>query len=587
MRRAAWAAVFCAVALSGGCDSHTRSAINHPRVREGTIRQPDLERLARRRPVSVDFVSGRRGYLATEVGLILRTNDGGVTWAAAGAPIRNLADIDFISARHGFAITRRNVLLSTHDGAHSWQRVHRFPPDPNGFGAGVVFVDPTHAWVLPSSGPLYRTRDSGRTWDPLSLPCGEYDHPAGPSFLDERSGYLVCGGQPAAGNQEKALYVTNDGGDTWTERSGTYVLHPNAGRTVPATGYASGLQFRNTKMGLLSAARGGIFRTQTGGLTWRQVFYAEDIGDFTWPTSRRLFALFSSGALRSDDAGGHWRRVFPPGFADPSGPIAFFSSKEGIAFGAPELLGDEQAVLATHDRGRTWFRRGEVPQLRGLIEQVFRFGRVVLVTDGNTLVRSEDRGRQWRRISALPSQSHGWFSFVSADVGFFADDRHRLSRTDDGGSTWKVVAQKTRQLQGAVFVSTRDAFVVDYGPPPPDDGTKHLGPLPRLLHSDDGGKSWGAVDTPLENLTGIYALDDEHWWIFASAHCTLAKPCRSGQILRTADGGRHWDLVLLPATLDVQTASFASATVGFAGAPAGGLYRTNDGGVTWSYVYPG
>lgn len=198
------------------------------------------------------------------------------------------------------------------------------------------------------------------------------------------------------------------------------------------------------------------------------------------------------------------------------------------------------------------------------------------------------RGRTWRKVFALPQRRRGWFSFVSPRTGFIADDRGQLLQTEDGGSTWKVVARKTRDLQGAVFVSAKEALLVDYGPPPPDDGQKHLEPSPRLLHSDDGAKTWNAIDAPLQNITAVTALDVDHWWVFANAGCTFTKPkpCRTSRILRTADAGDHWDLIRFPRTLDVVAGSFVTPTVGFAGSPWSGYFRTDDGGVTWRVVYP-
>jgi photosystem II stability/assembly factor-like uncharacterized protein len=171
-------------------------------------------------------------------------------------------------------------------------------------------------------------------------------------------------------------------------------------------------------------------------------------------------------------------------------------------------------------------------------------------------------------------------------VGFLADERGRLSQTEDGGSTWRVVAEKTRDLQGVVFVSEDEALLIDYGPPLPEDGRKHLGPPPRLLHSGDGGKSWNELPSGVQNITAVTVLDAKHWWIFANAGCSLRRPCTSGRILRTADGGEHWDLVRLAHALDVLTGNFVSAKVGFAGSPWSGFYRTDDGGVTWRAVYP-
>jgi photosystem II stability/assembly factor-like uncharacterized protein len=583
MRPAAWAALACAVALMPGCKSGKQD-FAHPLQLRGTVQKPDARRVTSGWVAGVDFVSANRGFVTTQEGALLETRNAGRTWVPLPR-IRHLVDVDFTSARRGYAITANGTLLVTSDAGNSWRRIRRFAVSRYGLPT-VSFVDAVHGWALSSGDVMYRTRDSGRTWRRLSGPCRVGDHLIGPSFVNEETGYVVCGGQPGAGSQPKALWVTRDGGDTWTLRSAVDFMHrPNPHRAMPAEGYAMRLDFQTPQLGLMSAARAGIFRTDTGGLTWKSVVTSDSLGDFAWPAARRLFVVTSAGLLRSDDGGRHWHRVFPRGFASPDNFYTFFSVRNGVAFGAPELLGNPQTILATRDGGRTWQRRGEIP-LRGLVEQVFRFGRTVLATDQRTLLRSEDGGRHWKKLFALPSGSYGWFSFASETTGFVADDRHRLLRSDDGGSTWELVSSHTRELDRVVFVSPTDGFVVDYGPPPRDDGRKHPAPPARLLRSTDGGKSWTAVKSPLENVTHIYALDERHWWLFANAGCGLGKSCSSSQILRTADGGRHWDLIALPGEFASDPVSFVSPLVGFAGSPLS-LYRTEDGGVTWKYVYAG
>jgi photosystem II stability/assembly factor-like uncharacterized protein len=587
MKAAACAAVLCVAALGAGC-GRSSAGLEHPTVLNGSVEQPNADRLGRMVGFSVDFVSADRGFLATQGDRLLRTSDGGKSWSAAAARIDHLAGIDFVSARQGFALTGHNVLI-TQDAGDTWRRVHRFSAG-DGPGWNLVFVDAAHGWVALGERSIYRTSDSGRTWVRRTFPCKEYDHPVGPSFIDKSNGYVVCGGQPATDMQSKALYVTNDGGNTWRLELGSTLFSRAPKRGLPSIGGATGVDFRSARSGLLVANREGIDRTDDGGRTWRTVLWTDDeddVSDVAWPTPSRIFAVvFHAGVLRSDDGGVRWRRVYGGAAPPPDGPIVFSSGTDGIGFGAETVSGGPKAVFGTRDGGSTWSRAGQVAPLDSA-QQVFRFGRIVLVTDGTTLLRSEDEGRHWRKLTVLSGRRYGWFSFVSADVGFRTDDRHRLFRTDDGGSTWKLVAQKTPELQGVVFVSSSEAFVIDYGPPPPDDGMKHSSPRPRLLHSEDGGKHWKVVEAPLEILTRIYSLDARHWWLFANANCTLATPCTSGQVLRTADGGRHWDLIRLPGTLDAQFATFVSPQVGFAGSPATGLYRTDDGGVTWSYVYQG
>jgi photosystem II stability/assembly factor-like uncharacterized protein len=502
MRTAACAAVLCAAMFAAGCDSNDELVVSHPRVLKGTVESSNLDRIVEREAVAFDFVSPRQGFVANAGGVILETRNGGSTWHRRGQ-VPMVSDLDFVSGRRGFAITQRNIVLATSTGGRSWFQLARLPHVRQERFSRLVFIDDRHGWAARGAGPLYLTRDGGHTWVPAPSPCNEFDRAVGPSFVDERDGYLVCGHQPGAGSQGKDLHVTSDGGATWKLRSSVGIGEVRRGPgAMPSGGYASSIAFDSRGVGFMTAVRGGIYRTDTGGSTWRPLFYSEDAADIVAPTPRRLYFALRAGLLRSDDGGQHWVRVFPEGFAEPQGPIVFFSNDRAIAFGAPEPLGTPHTVLATKNGGRTWFLRGEIP-LRGLVEQVFRFGNVLLATDGQTLLRSQDQGKTWTRIRGKPERARGWFSFVSPRVGFFAAGTRRLLRTDDGGSHWRVVAKETRDLQGVVFASERDAFLVSYGPSPPDDGRKHPGrPPQRLLHSGDGGKSWSEVETPLRNIVG-------------------------------------------------------------------------------------
>jgi hypothetical protein len=154
-------------------------------------------------------------------------------------------------------------------------------------------------------------------------------------------------------------------------------------------------------------------------------------------------------------------------------------------------------------------------------------------------------------------------------------------RSEDGGSTWSLVSKGTRDLRDVVFVSSRIAFLEDHGPPPPDDGQKHPAPPTHLLRSDDGGKSWSRTGADIGRVLQITAFDERHWWLFTEAGCSSVDVCKD-RIWRTVDAGKHWDLIRLQA-MPEGPVSFVSPTLGFAGSG----YRTSDGGVTWSYVYPG
>jgi photosystem II stability/assembly factor-like uncharacterized protein len=219
-------------------------------------------------------------------------------------------------------------------------------------------------------------------------------------------------------------------------------------------------------------------------------------------------------------------------------------------------------------------------------QQAFRFGRTVLAASSDTLTRSDDGGRHWARVFSMPRRHFGSFSFVSPEVGYYVDSAHRLFRTEDGGSTWKLAHAHTGELQGVIYTTDREAYVVEHETAP-DTGTKtKLHGTEELVRSTDGGVSWRAVRAPMMGgILGMYRLDDRHWWFLANADCTRRGACAE-QVWRTDDAGNHWELIRLPKEITSGIVSFVSPSVGFAGSPAAGLYRTADGGVTWRLVYP-
>jgi len=580
MRAAACAAVICATALAAGCGGSERpNGFAHPRVLEGSIEQPDPQRLALQQGASVDFVSDDLGYLTTAGGAILRTDDGGLTWTRTGGRLPHLVDIDFVTPSRGFALTERGVLLTTDDGARSWHRVVRFPAGGHGqTDSTVQFLNPERGWAVPLGGPVYRTQDRGRSWARLSQPCGEFETLVGPSFFDWERGYAVCAGQPSAGSQLKRFYATENGGATWELRSRDWALG----------GYARELIVHGAERGLFVTERGGLSAFDAVG-SERVLLPTDDedsISDVAWPSSRRIYAVtFHAGLLRSDDGGSHWRRLYGGNAPPPTGPIAFASGSQGTGFSAETITGGAKAVFATADGGRSWTPVA-VGHPKPLADQVFRFGATILAANGRGVTRSDDAGRSWRRVSSRS----GWFDFLSPEVGYRAEGKS-LSRTADGGVTWTPAARTDVDLQGVVFMTRNDAFVIDYGDPPPDpgDGKKHVSALvDQLEESHDGGEHWQPVVAPLMgSVLAMYRLDDEHWWLLAGVFCSRVAHTCASQIWRTSDGGRHWDLIRLPREFYGSSFSFVSPQVGFVKAGAGGgLYRTADGGVSWSYVYP-
>jgi photosystem II stability/assembly factor-like uncharacterized protein len=557
----------------------------------GSVAGPNELRLEREAGVALDFVTPARGFLATRGGELRRTDDRGRTWKLVATGPR-FVSLSFLSPIAGFGLTAKGRVAATRDAGRSWRILHSFGglSEDGPFQGAIKFVDAEHGWAAPS-GYVYRTLDGGATWRRLRFQCSFAL--GGFSFVDASNGFLICGGQPATIEQEKDLYVTADGGESWRRRACAHVFGRKCPGNLTESGYASGLAFRDARTGLLLTGRGGIARTLDGGVRWSESLLTDDVDTVlstSWASSRTIYALTLVGGavLRSDDAGRRWHQVYPHSPPPPTGAISFASPMRGIGVVAARLLAPA-GIEATSDGGRTWRQVAAIHLLDSQLVRVsasvvWAVGVRELLSGGARyfLVRSSDDRRHWRRMPTPPGLDAPALSFATPRVGYLSDFSKRFFRTDNGGRSWRRIASR-RDLRGAVFVSAREGLLAG------DRG---------LLRTDDGGRSWKQVQVrPRMRFDELAVLDPRHWWLrgftcpnagksIGPALGGFSKPAPCGgnpYLLRTADGGRRWTAIRFK-TAPPSALSFVTPMIGY-GVGDGGLYRTTDGGRTWRFVY--
>lgn len=175
-----------------------------------------------------------------------RTRDGGTTWALCATGMRaeymppdraddpNIQDPHLIvqSPSHPdrYWTQHHNGVFQTRDGAETWTEVPGVQPSVFGFAVAVHPGDPDTAWFVPGvkdecrvpvDGELVvaRTRDGGESFEVLrgGLPQAHaYDVVLRHALAVDRSGARLVFGS-TTGN----LFATADGGDSWTQVSGT------------------------------------------------------------------------------------------------------------------------------------------------------------------------------------------------------------------------------------------------------------------------------------------------------------------------------------------------------------------------------
>ncbi|MBN1542852.1 hypothetical protein JW992_11955 [candidate division KSB1 bacterium] len=153
---------------------------------------------------AVDFIDRSTGWAVADSGVVIHTDDGGLTWNRQQTRTKNaLYDVDFIDRDRGIAVGRYGTILATTDRGKNWTTL---ASGSSGDFLKICFIAPDHALVLNNENLLLRSADGGETWIPVSLPHTSQVY-LDMVFLDRQKGWLV--------SSDARVFRTRDGGLSW------------------------------------------------------------------------------------------------------------------------------------------------------------------------------------------------------------------------------------------------------------------------------------------------------------------------------------------------------------------------------------
>jgi photosystem II stability/assembly factor-like uncharacterized protein len=282
-------------------------------------------------PNAIAFWDPRRGLLGTGTcggttsnscrnGAIQLTSNGGRSFRVVLRTRRRVVQLQ-TAGPHGAIATTDGGAFRTLDGGRSWKRFRQrhgasFATERIGLGFRTHLVHNHLALAL------LATSDGGQTWRTRASPCTQAV--AAGALIDlvtPSLGWIVCLGQPGAGNEEKAVFRTTDGGLSWSAGASTVNYprrHVHGG--LGGYGYPAGIAFAADGFGILWESRGTLYVTRDRGIHWRaQPKVAQPELDFgrgaaTFAGGRGLVLLGSGGGLparllATDDVGRSWHLV--------------------------------------------------------------------------------------------------------------------------------------------------------------------------------------------------------------------------------------------------------------------------------------
>ncbi len=180
-------------------------------------------------------------------GNVVISHDNGKTWAQSLTPTHALlTGVSFPDARHGWVVGHDGVILHTNDGGLTWQRQDT-ERNLDDVYLDVLFRDITHGFVVGAYGRFLSTEDGGKTWT-ASKPSAEEVHYNRISAGTD--GYLYLAGESGT------ILVSRDGGKNWTRA------------VVPYDGSLFGvLPLENASL-ITYGLRGHILRSDDHGASW-------------------------------------------------------------------------------------------------------------------------------------------------------------------------------------------------------------------------------------------------------------------------------------------------------------------------------
>lgn len=449
----------------------------------------------------VHFVNPDTGWIAGDLGAVIKTTNGGDNWTISETQTTTLLlKVHSYDGQIVLVTGYDGLILRSSDGGETFEQM---PSGTTNDLWGVQMLNDTIGFACGLNQTLLQTTDAGQSWQPLN--AGLNAHYWALDFLNEQYGMIACGGGK--------ILRTTDGGNNWAQiqagdASDLYAIDIIDSLHIAAAGYLGKTVY---------SSDGGISWVQNAALQHNELNSIKFINADTGYTIG-TYQGESWGIRKTTNRGQNW-------FNPPVGNLSEWELEllpEGVGYS----VGSDLMINKTTGGYDNW---GGLFLNADFVDVYFTDELTGYAADeryiGGPVYKTTDGGYNWFGLPNFPrnvfTSTLRCVTFTDSVTGFAGSAPCRIVKTTDAGDSWYVVNRTG--LTDTIGLINRFYFIN------PTTGwavTTRGG----ILKTTDAGENWFAQLNAGINIIfqSIYFVDSLYGW------------ASGGRPYKTTDGGINW-----------------------------------------------